>query len=94
MLLSLTQGAIESSQQKVEPAALMRGSGNSNQPENVVEAPNGFHHSHANLFNLYPASLAILRFKTEDCHFYTADFLKPWWQLHIRRDGCAAPLLV
>lgn len=76
MLVSLMQGTtIEFSQQKVEPAALMRDSGNSNQHENAVEAPDCFQHSQANLFNLYPASLAILRFKTEDCHFYTAALL-------------------
>lgn len=38
----------EASQQKVEAAAHRRDVGNSNQQENVVEAPNCSHHSHAN----------------------------------------------
>lgn len=66
---------IESSQQKVEPAALRREAGNSNQHENVVEASNCFPCSHANVVNLYPASSAVLTFKTEDCHSDTAAFL-------------------
>lgn len=37
----------EASQQKVEAAALMGGCGNSNQWENVVEAPNCSHRFHA-----------------------------------------------
>lgn len=38
----------EASQQKVEAATLRREVGNSNQQENVVEAPNCSHHFHAN----------------------------------------------
>lgn len=38
----------EASQQKVEAAAHRRDVRNSNQQENVVEAPNCSHHSHAN----------------------------------------------
>lgn len=82
---------IESSQQKVEPAALMRDSGNSNQHENEMEAPNCFQHSHATLFNLYPASLAVLRAKTVTAPLQLS--FKPRWQLHVHRDGCAAPSL-
>lgn len=38
----------EASQQKVDAAALRRDVGNSDQQQNVVEAPNCSHHSHAN----------------------------------------------